>query len=434
MGQGKETSMPKFEETPRSMAISMLDSVIIGGKLLSELTASKSFLSLTAPDRARAQRLALETLRGLERIDRVLAKFLQKNPPHKVHNILRLSAVEICRGSQAHGVVHEAVNLVGRENKFSHFKGLVNAVLRKVAEKGPDHWASLRASRMPDWLRGPLSEAYSKETVSEFEKVQFKTPPVDLTMKYPEQASQVAEALGGQVMLGQSVRLSNAGQISKLAGFKTGDWWVQDVAAAVPVRLLKKLEGKTALDLCAAPGGKTLQLSAAGAQVTAVDISERRLKLLEENLRRTGLKANVEAIDAFELTAKMYDVIILDAPCSATGTIRRHPDLPYAKDGTEFGALIDLQERLLNHALTLLAPEGRLVYCTCSLLPDEGEVQVETVLEQNTDFEVDPEMFEFASVQSEWFLENLGLRMRPDYLAFQGGMDGFFVSVLRRKA
>ena len=130
----------------------------------------------------------------------------------------------------------------------------------------------------------------------------------------------------------------------------------------------------------------------------------------------------------------MYDVIILDAPCSATGTIRRHPDLPYAKDGTEFGALIDLQERLLNHALTLLAPEGRLVYCTCSLLPDEGEVQVETVLEQNTDFEVDPEMFEFASVQSEWFIENLGLRMRPDYLAFQGGMDGFFVSVLRRKA
>ena len=393
------------------MAISMLDSVIIGGKLLSELTASKSFLSLTAPDRARAQRLALETLRGLERIDRVLAKFLQKKPPHKVHNILRLSAVEICRGSQAHGVVNEAVNLVGRENKFSHFKGLVNAVLRKVAEKGPDHWASLRASRMPDWLRGPLSEAYSKETVSEFEKVQFKTPPVDLTMKHPEQASQVAEALGGQVMLGQSVRLSNAGQISKLAGFKTGDWWVQDVAAAVPVRLLKKLEGKT-----------------------AVDISERRLKLLEENLRRTGLKANVEAIDAFELTAKMYDVIILDAPCSATGTIRRHPDLPYAKDGTEFGALIDLQERLLNHALTLLAPEGRLVYCTCSLLPDEGEVQVESVLEQNTDFEVDPEMFEFASVQSEWFIENLGLRMRPDYLAFQGGMDGFFVSVLRRKA
>ena len=426
--------MPKFEETPRSMAISMLDSVINDGKLLSELTATKKFLSLTPPDRARAQRLALQTLRGVERADRVLAKFLQKKPPPKVRNILRLATVEICCGSQAHGVVNEAVNLVGREKKFSQFRGLVNAVLRKVAQKGPNHWASLRASRMPEWLRGPLSDAYGKDTVGKIEKIQFETPPVDLTLKYPEQASQVANELGGQVMLGQSVRLANAGQISKLSGFEAGDWWVQDVAAAIPVRLLKGLKGKTALDLCAAPGGKTLQLSAAGAQVTAVDISERRLKLLEENLNRTRLKADVKAIDAFELTAQKYDVIVLDAPCSATGTMRRHPDLSYAKDGTDFGVLIELQESLLNHALTLLAPEGLLVYCTCSLLPDEGEVQVETALEQNPDFEVDPEMFNFASVQSEWFIESLGLRLRPDYLSSEGGMDGFFVSVLRRKA
>ena len=426
--------MPKFEETPRSMAISMLDSVINDGKLLSELTATKKFLSLTPPDRARAQRLALQTLRGVERADRVLAKFLQKKPPPKVRNILRLATVEICYGTQAHGVVNEAVNLVGREKKFSQFRGLVNAVLRKVAQKGPNHWANLRASRMPEWLRGPLSDAYGKDTVGKIEKIQFETPPVDLTLKYPEQASQVANELGGQVMLGQSVRLANAGQISKLSGFEAGDWWVQDVAAAIPVRLLKDLKGKTALDLCAAPGGKTLQLSAAGAQVTAVDISERRLKLLEENLNRTRLKADVKAIDAFELTAQKYDVIVLDAPCSATGTMRRHPDLSYAKDGTDFGVLIDLQESLLNHALTLLAPEGRLVYCTCSLLPDEGEVQVETALEENADFEVDPEIFNFAFVQSEWFVESLGLRLRPDYLAFEGGMDGFFVSVLRRKA
>ena len=235
-------------------------------------------------------------------------------------------------------------------------------------------------------------------------------------------------------MLGQSVRLANAGQISKLAGFEAGDWWVQDAAASIPVRLLNDLKGKTALDLCAAPGGKTLQLSAAGAKVTAVDISERRLKLLEENLKRTGLKADIQAVDAFELDTQRYDVIVLDAPCSATGTMRRHPDLPYAKDGTEFGALIDLQQSLLNHALTLLAPEGRLAYCTCSLLPDEGEVQVETALEQNADFEVDPEMFNFASLPCDWFIENLGLRLRPDYLASEGGMDGFFVSVLRRKA
>ena len=426
--------MSKFEETPRSMAISMLYSVISEGKLLSELTASQNFLSLTPPDRARSQRLTLETLRGLERADRVLSNFLPKKPPLKVQNILRLSVVEICSGGQAHGIVNEAVNLVGREKKFSHFRGLVNAVLRKVVRKGPDHWTNLRASRMPDWLRGPLSDAYGKDTVSKIEKVQFENPPVDLTLKHPEQATQVAKELGGQVILGQSVRLENAGQISKLSGFQAGDWWVQDTAAAMPIRLLNDLQGKTALDLCAAPGGKTLQLSATGAHVTAIDISARRLKVLQENLNRTELVAHTEAIDAFKLSAQKYDVIVLDAPCSATGTMRRHPDLPYAKDGTEIGTLINLQERLLKHALTFLSPEGRLVYCTCSLLPDEGEVQIENLLKQNNDFEVDPEIFNFEAVQSDWFIEKLGLRLRPDYLASEGGMDGFFASVLRKKA
>ena len=425
--------MSKFQETPRSIAASMLYGVIGEGKLLSELTVSKSFLALSPPDRARSQRLALETLRGLERADRLLSNFIQKKPPLEVQNILRLSVVEICSGGQAHGVVNEAVNLVGREKKFNQFKGLVNAVLRKVAQKGPHQWANLRASRMPKWLRIPLSKAYGNSTVSEIEKVQFKNPPVDLTLKHPEHANHVAKNLGGQVILGQSVRLANAGQISKLTGFQTGDWWIQDTAAAIPIRLLKDLRGKTALDLCAAPGGKTLQLSAAGAQVNAIDISRRRLKFLEENLNRTGLVAHFDTVDAFEITTQQYDVVVLDAPCSATGTIRRHPDLPYAKDGTEFGRLIDMQERLLKHALTFLAPEGRLVYCTCSLLPDEGEAQIETVLKQNNDYEVDPEMFSFEYVQKDWFTENIGLRLRPDYLGSEGGMDGFFASVLRRK-
>jgi 16S rRNA (cytosine967-C5)-methyltransferase len=199
------------------------------------------------------------------------------------------------------------------------------------------------------------------------------------------------------------------------------------------VRLLGNIRGKTALDLCAAPGGKTLQLAAAGAEVTAVDISERRLKRLEENLQRTGMTAEVKAMDAFALRDVHYDVIVLDAPCSATGTLRRHPDLPYAKDGSEFANLIQLQQKMLRHAVNLLAPGGRLVYCTCSLLPDEGEAQIEDLISENTLITVDTATLLHTHIDPTWVVDGLGLRLRPDYLAEQGGMDGFFVSLLHKK-
>ncbi len=418
----------------RRVALGLISEVIENGKLLSELTLGPNFMLLTPSQRARAQRLTTETLRALERVDRVLGKYLNKNPPLKVKNILRLATFELCAGGQAHGVVNDAVSLVASEKKLNDFKGLVNAVLRKVSTSGPEQWILMRPARVPTWLRKPLKKVYGSHVMSAIEKVQSYIPPTDLTLKNPSQAEAYANSLGGELVLGQSVRLQKAGQISKLKGYHTGDWWVQDAAAAIPVRLLGELDGVLALDLCAAPGGKTLQLAASGAQVKAVDVSSIRVKRLEANLNRTGLWAEVLVMDARDVTEKNFDVIVLDAPCSATGTLRRHPDLPFAKNGSDFNRLFNLQGQMLEHAVHLLKPRGRLVYCTCSLLPDEGEVQVEKLLSKRSDVNIDSSMFEHSFLDDSWLEDPLGIRLRPDYLSDHGGMDGFFISLLRKKA
>ncbi|NBT51049.1 MAG: RsmB/NOP family class I SAM-dependent RNA methyltransferase, partial [Marivivens sp.] len=213
-----------------------------------------------------------------------------------------------------------------------------------------------------------------------------------------------------------------------------GDWWVQDAAAAIPVKVLAPKAGETILDLCAAPGGKTMQLAAAGAEVTALDVSESRMARVQENLTRTGLTAKIVVADAFAFDEGGFDAVLLDAPCSATGTIRRHPDLPHAKNGSEFGALIDQQVGLIDHALSLVKPGGRLVYCTCSLLPDEGEVQIEELLERHPDLTIDRDALLIDGVDPEWITEEGGLRLRPDYWADKGGMDGFYLAVVRKPA
>lgn len=228
-----------------------------------------------------------------------------------------------------------------------------------------------------------------------------------------------------------SIRVYEAGQVSKLPGYAEGDWWVQDAAAALPVRLLAPMRGEHILDLCAAPGGKTLQLSAAGARVTAVDNSAHRIARVRENLARTGLSADVQVADARSVTGT-FDAILLDAPCSATGTIRRHPDLPFAKDGTEFAGLIALQSELIHHAWQRLRPGGRMVFCTCSLLPDEGEVQIDGALARHKDMAVEWPYDGLPGVDAAWRSSEGGLRLRPDYWADEGGMDGFYMALLRK--
>ncbi|NOC92104.1 RsmB/NOP family class I SAM-dependent RNA methyltransferase [Ruegeria sp. HKCCD6604] len=409
----------------RRSAIYLLDQVLGEGRLLAECLAAGAVDRLEPEDRARAQRLALETLRGLERADRLLANHLNRTPALTVHNALRLGAVELCNGEAAHGVVNSMVEIVSRSRKHGRLKGLVNAVLRKVAAEGPEAWPKMRVPRLSDWLREPLIAAWGTDAVTGIERAHFAGAPLDLTLKPG------AEGPSGEILPTGSVRLHNAGQVSTLPGYKAGDWWVQDAAAALPVRVLAPKAGQKVLDLCAAPGGKAMQLAAAGADVTALDVSESRMERVRENLARTGLRAKVIVGDALEHEDR-YDAILLDAPCSATGTIRRHPDLPFAKDGSEFGGLIELQSRMLAHAWGLLKPGGRLVYCTCSLLPDEGEVQVEEALDMYSDMSVDRDALNVPGVETDWITEEGGLRLRPDYWPDRGGMDGFYVACLTK--
>ncbi len=413
----------------RKSAVYLLDEILGEGKLMSELLGAGVLDRLAPEDRARAQRLAQDTLRGLERADRILQKHLNKYPPLTVRNALRVGTVELCTGGAAHGVVNAMVTLVSGHKHLGHLKGLTNAVLRKVAAEGPEAWQARRAPRLPKWLRGPLVEAWGAEAIAAMETAHFKGAPLDLTAK--GDPAELAARLGGVLLPTGSVRLHESGQISSMEGFAQGDWWVQDAAAALPAKILKAQPGELVLDLCAAPGGKTMQLAATGAEVRAVDDSHSRMQRVKENLTRTGLHAKTFIKDARQFQGE-FDAILLDAPCSATGTIRRHPDLPHAKDGSEFGALIALQEELLDHAWTLLKPGGRMVFCTCSLLPDEGEVQIDEALERHGDMTVDPAALDIAGIDPAWVSSEGGLRLRPDFWAEEGGMDGFYIACLRK--
>jgi len=413
----------------RRSAIQLLDRVLGEGRLLSECLGGGALDHLPSSDRARAQRLATETLRGLERADRLLHKHLRKAPPLTVHNVLRLGTVELCQGEAAHGVVNAMVEIIGADRRHGRLKGLVNAVLRKIAAQGPQAWEALRAPRLPKWLRMPLVEAWGAEAVAAMEIAHLAGAPLDITVK----AGADAAGLGAEMLPTGSLRLSTPGQVTALPGYEAGDWWIQDVAAALPVGVLAPRTGEKILDLCAAPGGKTLQMAASGAKVVALDISETRMERVRENLQRTGLQAEIVVQDALAHQG-LYDAILLDAPCSATGTIRRHPDLPHAKDGSEFGALIELQAQMLAHAWGLVKPGGRLVFCTCSLLPDEGEVQVDAALATHPDMSVEKGALALGGVDPGWITAEGGLRLRPDYWPDLGGMDGFYIACLRKAA
>jgi len=417
---------------PRKAAVFLLDQVIGEGKLLSELIGEGALQRLEPEDRARAQRLATDTLRGLARADRMLARFLQKTPPNAVRNVLRLCTIELVGGEAAHGVVNAGVELVARNPRTQSMKGLVNAVLRKVAAEGPDGWAKLAIPHLPGWLRDPLKDGYGADVVAAMEAAHFAGAPLDITAKGDVAAANAV--LGGTILANGTIRLVDAGQVSALPGFEAGDWWVQDAAAAFPVMMMAPKTGENILDLCAAPGGKTMQIAAAGAHVTALDASRGRMLRVDENLKRTGLTAKIVIADAFEYDTGGFDAVLLDAPCSATGTIRRHPDLPYAKDGSEFQTLIDQQARMIDHALTLLKPGGRLLFCTCSLLPDEGEVQIEEALERNPGVTVDSAARAVAGLDPAWHTPEGGVRLRPDFWADRGGMDGFYIAQLRKPA
>ena len=403
----------------RATAVAILDGVLGEGRMLSDFSGG----DLAPADRARALRLAETVLRHLEPADKLLDRSLRKSPPLTVRNTQRLAVVERAEGAPAHGVVNAAVEITRQGGKrTAHLAGLVNAVLRALPET-----VTLPPQKLPRWLRQPLVHTYGRDITTAIEAVQAQEPPLDLTLRegfpHPE----------GELLATGSLRLRAPGQLSNLPGYAEGGWWVQDAAAALPVKLLQPQPGERILDLCAAPGGKTLQLAASGADVTALDISAPRMARVEANLARTGLTASLVTADALHWQPEgLFDAILLDAPCSATGTIRRHPDLPFVKDGSELPSLIALQAALIDRSLAWLKPGGRLVFSTCSLFPEEGEAQLAATLTRHPGLTV--ERLALEGVAPEWWTPEGALRLRPDYWADKGGMDGFFMARLRKPA
>lgn len=435
---GKGGGRPVAGILPRRAALALLAGVLAEGRLLSEMLAGPGspLNGLSASDRARAQRMATMVLRNLSRADAVLAPLAHKSPSPAIRDLLRLAVVELLAwGEAAHGVVNVGVELAreqGRGGKGDGQAAFVNAVLRRVAETDPDMWKSLPPQPLPGWLRGRLMSAYGKSAVQAMEAVQALPPPIDLTPRDPTETPALAAELGAEILPNGSLRLREAGQISDLPGYAAGRWWVQDFAASLAVPVLNPKPGMRVLDLCAAPGGKTLQLAAARANVTALDLSETRLARLHENLARTGLTAQVVTADALEWKPEApFDAVLLDAPCSATGTIRRHPDLPFAKRAASLNDLFTLQGRMIDRALGFLKPGGKLVYCTCSLLPEEGERQIASALGRHGNLQLLPEAHALPGIEPAWIGQH-GLRLRPDFMASLGGMDGFFIACLLR--
>ena len=395
---------------------------------------------LASRDRAFARHLAATTLRRLGQIDELIALCLAKPLPRRavaVKDILRLGLTQILfLDTPPHAAVDTSVRLA-QSLGLGPYKKLVNAVLRRMARERKEHLQAQDAGRLntPDWLWSSWSAAYGMETAEAIAEAHLSEAPLDISVK--DNAEDWAGKLDATVLpFGGLRRIAGGGSITKLAGFDEGAWWIQDAAAALPAQLLGDVSGKRVLDLCAAPGGKTAQLAARGGKVTALDRSEKRLKRLQENLDRLGLTAEVVAADAATYqTEALFDAILLDAPCSATGTIRRHPDVARLKGLKDIEKLADLQARILDNAVSLLKPGGTLVYCTCSLQAAEGPDQIARLLadqpEQMTRVPITPD--ELGGVE-EILTPDGDLRSLPCHCKDLGGLDGFFAARLQKAA
>lgn len=420
---------------PRAAALDLIEQVLETRSGLAEVlgTAPASFAKLPPEGRARAQRLALAAFRTYPRADHLLRKAMRKTPPEAVLWILRLAVVEMLNdGAAAHGVINDAVSLTRNWAQEPKLTGLVNAVLRQMADHSAQDWDAAPVPRLPSWLRGALQNAFGAKVTADIEAAHLRPAPIDLTLKGPR-----PEGLPGVRLPTGSLRVTQGVQVTALPGFAEGAWWVQDAAASLPAQILAPKLGERVLDLCAAPGGKTMQMAAMGADVTALDMSGPRMARLTDNLSRTGLRAQQVVADALHWRPEIpFDAILLDAPCSATGTIRRHPELPLCRDREQVRALVKLQAALLDRALDpaqgLLKAGGRVLYCTCSLLPEEGEDQARVALSRHPAQRLVP--IAHPDLPAEWATPEGGLRTRPDFWPDQGGLDGFYIALFQHVA
>ena len=414
----------------RAAALDLLASALSSRAGLDEGLSHPALAALEPRDRAFARALVMATLRHLGPIDAALQGRLKKPPPERIVHVLRLGAAQaFLLETPAHAAVATSVDLTRRQKGGAAFRGLVNAVLRGLLREPPAlDDPDLLA---PGWLYARWRAAYGEDEARAVAAVVAQEPATDLSLKDPADASGFAAELGAEALAGGTVRTVRRGDVAAWPGFDAGGWWVQDASAAVPARLLAIRPGQAALDLCAAPGGKTLQLAAAGGKVTAVDRSPERLKRVAENLKRTGLAAETIAADATSWADnRTFDAVLLDAPCSATGTFRRHPDVLWAAKPSDIAALAAVQGRLLDAAARRVKPGGRLVYCVCSLEPEEGEAQVAAFLARTPEFALKPAAAGEGGAPEASLRPDGTLRILPHHRS--GGTDGFYAARLVR--
>jgi 16S rRNA (cytosine967-C5)-methyltransferase len=427
----------------RQGAQRLVAAVLVQKRALDECFAEESargLLSALGPaDRGFARAIAATTLRHLGEIDLIVKRLLDKKLPKSAgitQTIIRTAIAEILfLDVKPHAAVDLAVEAASRDADARHFKSLVNAVLRRLLREEVALREGIDAERaaLPAWLWKSWIGIYGEIKTRRIVRAQFAEPPLDLSVKREEDTALWAERLGATVLPTGSLRLASAGRVENLPGFEEGAWWVQDAAAALPARLLGDIGDKDVLDLCAAPGGKTAWLAARGARVTAVDRSAVRLQRLTQNLARLSLEATVQTSDATTLASgRQWDFILLDAPCTATGTARRHPDVLHLKTPADRDRLAALQSRLLAHAATLLAPGGTLVYCTCSLEPEEGPNRIDAFLAAHGDFARVPVTPEEIGGLDDAITRAGDLRTLPCHLENEGGLDGFYAARLTR--
>jgi 16S rRNA (cytosine967-C5)-methyltransferase len=425
----------------RMVALDLLGTVLIKQTPLDErLDQDNAFAKLSPRDRAFAYNLVLVVLRHCGTLDALLDQCLDRPKDlreHDLRQLLRLGAAQLLYlETPPHAAIDTCLH-VADARRLTRAKGLINAVLRKVSRDGKDILARLDQPDLdtPEWLWQGWEEHYGVDRAAAIATAHKVEPGLDISLKDPTTLEHWAEELEATILPNGSLRRPTGGAIDKLPGYDAGAWWVQDAAASLPARMFgTDLSGKKIGDLCAAPGGKTAQLAAAGADVIALDRSAERLERLYENVKRMGFD-NVKTITA---NAKhwqpetLLDGVLLDAPCSATGTIRRHPDVPWLKTPDDVDSLAEQQAELLAQAIDMVKPGGTLVYCTCSLEPMEGEAQIERLLSLGAPIKTSPISADELGIDPSMITDEGWLRVLPSHWAEHGGIDGFFAARLER--
>jgi 16S rRNA (cytosine967-C5)-methyltransferase len=421
----------------RQVAYEILYDVLMRKTPLDQvLSRHQGLEKLDTRDKSFVRMLVGTALRRKGQLDDMIARVAEKElHPEAIRLVLYVGITQILFMNVPH---HAAVNTtveLAEAQKMSQQKGFLNAVLRRMTTEGQEWRKKQDATKMniPQWLLQHWIEDYGLKGAAEIAQASLSEAHTDITVKNKAELKYWADELNGMVLPTGSVRLNNAGNVMDLSGFDEGQWWVQDASASLPAKLLGDLQGKTVIDLCAAPGGKTAQLATMGAEVIAVDRSAKRMERLKENMERLGLSDQVTITvgdGGVWQPIEPVDAVLLDAPCSATGTLRRHPDVMHLKGNKDVNQLMGLQSRLLDNASAMVKSGGMLIYCTCSLQKSEGELQVDVFLANHPEFQRQPISADEVGGVETIISDTGDLRILPYHLAPYGGMDGFYVNRL----